>query len=72
VVINGAASSPGTARLLEPLGDVTLVHFDVGEGQSLVAKVPPATSLALGSPVKFSFAPEQCHLFDTATGQRMN
>jgi ABC-type sugar transport system ATPase subunit len=72
VVINGAASSPGTARLLEPLGDVTLVHFDVGEGQSLVAKVPPATSLALGSPVKFSFAPEQCHLFDTATGQRLN
>jgi multiple sugar transport system ATP-binding protein len=70
VVIDGAASTPGTARLLEPLGDVTLVHFDAGEGKSLVAKVAPNSELAPGSPLKFRFAPEHCHLFDTASGMR--
>ncbi len=70
VVINGAGSAPGTTRLLEPLGDVTLVHFDAGEGKSLVAKVAPSTQLAPGSPLKFSFAPEHCHLFDASSGQR--
>jgi len=72
VVISDAAALPGTARLLEPLGDVTLVHFDVGEGKSLVAKVAPNTALAPGAPLKFSFAPEHCHLFDAATGLRQS
>jgi multiple sugar transport system ATP-binding protein len=70
VVIDGAASTPGTARLLQPLGDATLVHFDAGEGRSLVAKVSPSTELAPGSPLKFRFLPEHCHLFDAASGQR--
>ncbi len=70
VVISEAASLPGTARLLEPLGDATLVHFDAGEGKSLVAKVAPDTALAPGAPLKFGFAPEHCHLFDAATGLR--
>ncbi len=70
VVIDGTASIPGTARLLEPLGDATLVHFDAAEGASLVAKVTPDTDLAPGSPLKFRFAPENCHLFDASTGQR--
>jgi multiple sugar transport system ATP-binding protein len=73
VLINGAgglAAAPGTTRLLEPLGDATLVHFDAGEGKSLVAKVPPSTELAPGTPLKFTFSPEHCHLFDAADGQR--
>ena len=70
VVIDGAASTPGTARLLQPLGDATLVHFDAGEGKSLVAKVAPSTEIAPGSPLKFRFAPAHCHLFDAASGQR--
>ena len=64
------ASTSGTARLLEPLGDATLVHFDAGQGKSLVAKVAPSTQLEPGSPLKFSFAPEHCHLFDANTGSR--
>ena len=48
----------------------SLVHFDAGEGKSLVAKVAPSTELAPGSPLKFRFAPEHCHLFDAASGQR--
>ena len=62
--------APGTARLLEPLGDVTLVHFDAAEGGSLVAKVAPDSQLAPGAPLRFRFLPEQCHLFDLASGQR--
>jgi len=72
VIIDDAASSSGTVRLLQPLGDATLVHFDAGEGKSLVAKVAPGSELPPGSPVKFRFAPEHCHLFDAASGQRRN
>jgi ABC-type sugar transport system ATPase subunit len=70
VVIDGAGAIPGTARLLEPLGDVTLVHFEAAQGRSLVAKVAPGSPLAPGAPLRFRFQPEQCHLFDLASGQR--
>jgi multiple sugar transport system ATP-binding protein len=71
VMIGGAATAaPGTARLLQPLGDATLVHFDAEEGKSLVAKVAPSTDLAPGVPLTFRFAPEHCHLFDATSGQR--
>jgi multiple sugar transport system ATP-binding protein len=71
VIIGGAAASaPGTARLLQPLGDATLVHFDAGEGKSLVAKVAANTELGPGLPLRFHFAPEHCHLFDAMSGQR--
>ena len=70
VVIDAAASTPGTTRLLQPLGDATLVHFDAGEGKSLVAKVAPSTKLAPGLPLKFRFVPEHCHLFDATSGHR--
>ena len=61
---------PARPACCEPLGDATLVHFDAGEGKSLVAKVAPSTELAPGSPLKFRFVPEHCHLFDAASGQR--
>ena len=71
VIIDGAAtSSPGTVRMLQPLGDATLVHFDAEQGKSLVAKVEPSTELVPGLPLKFRFAPEHCHLFDATSGQR--
>jgi multiple sugar transport system ATP-binding protein len=71
VIIDGAAASaPGTARLLQPLGDATLVHFDTEAGKSLVAKVAPSTELAPGLPLKFRFAPDHCHLFDATSGRR--
>jgi ABC-type sugar transport system ATPase subunit len=56
--------------LLQPLGDVTLVHFDTEAGKSLVAKVAPSTELAPGLPLKFRFVPEHCHLFDATNGRR--
>jgi ABC-type sugar transport system ATPase subunit len=73
VLIDGAndrAAAQGTIHLLEPLGDATLVHFDAGDGKSLVAKVTPSMDLRLGSPLRFSFAPQHCHLFDSGVGRR--
>jgi ABC-type sugar transport system ATPase subunit len=51
---DAAASSLGTVRILRPLGDATLVHFDAEQGQSLVAKVEPSTELVPGLPLIIS------------------
>jgi multiple sugar transport system ATP-binding protein len=70
IIGDAAASAAGTVRMLQPLGDATLVHFDGEHGKSLVAKVEPSTELVPGLPLKFHFAPEHCHLFDATSGQR--
>ena len=67
-----SAPHAGTVRLTEPLGDVTLVHFNYGQDKTLVAKVAPTTTLTSGAPLKFRFVPEACHLFDAAGGARMH
>lgn len=72
IVIDSLQGSRGTARLLEPLGDVTLVHFETPEGKSLVAKIAPTTKLAPDMPLSFSFDLRRCHLFNLETGARMN
>jgi ABC-type sugar transport system ATPase subunit len=59
-------------QLTEPLGDVTLVHFDAGRGTQLVAKVAPTTSLRSGDALTFRFAPEFCHLFSAGDGARLH
>ena len=70
VIIDGAGATSGTVRLVEPLGDATLVHFETRQGQSLVAKVAPNSDLVPGSPLKFRLLGERCHLFDAASGLR--
>lgn len=72
VVVDHTASHSGTARLTEPLGDATLVHFAHADERLLVAKVPPTTTLAPGSALNFRFEPAACHLFDAADGQRLH
>ena len=72
VLIGDRGAYSGTARLIEPLGDATLVHFDAHSGRSLVAKVAPSMSLSPGSALKFTFDPARCHLFDAATQARIN
>lgn len=72
VAIDASAPHSGTVRITEPLGDATLIHFDYGQGQTLVAKVPPTTALTSGAAVKFRFVPEACHLFDAASQARLN
>jgi ABC-type sugar transport system ATPase subunit len=72
VLVDANAPHAGTVLITEPLGDATLVHFDYGQGRTLVAKVPPTTTLAPGATLRFHFAPQACHLFDAAGGGRLN
>ena len=70
VRIEPSAPFAGTARLLEPLGDATLVHFEAPGGRSLVAKVGPGTGIAPGMALRFGFSAPYCHLFEAASGAR--
>jgi multiple sugar transport system ATP-binding protein len=64
VLLSDHGDFKGTVQLIEPLGDVTLVHFTYGRTFALVAKTGPATGLQPGSTLSFRFATEYCHLFD--------
>ena len=68
-----ATARPIPARRSSPSrsGDATLVHFDMGRAIRLVAKVGPATTIQPGSPLKFRFASERCHLFAAEDGARL-
>jgi multiple sugar transport system ATP-binding protein len=70
VLLGDGTSLKGTVQLTEPLGDVTLVHFDYGQGAALVAKAGPATPLQPGSALSFRFVADYCHLFG-ADGARL-
>jgi multiple sugar transport system ATP-binding protein len=72
VLIDGNGTMGGTARLLEPLGDVTLVHFETEHGSSLVAKVAPSLPLTPGAPLRFGLDADRCHVFDADSGARLN
>jgi ABC-type sugar transport system ATPase subunit len=67
-----AGTNPGTVRLIEPLGDATLVFFEAEGAERLVAKVDPDTPLSPGAPIHFRFDAASCHLFDPGTGARLN
>jgi multiple sugar transport system ATP-binding protein len=65
VLLGDGSTLKGTVQLTEPLGDVTLVHFDYGQNVPLVAKAGPATALQPGNTLSFRFAADYCHLFDS-------
>jgi multiple sugar transport system ATP-binding protein len=71
VLVDGSASISGVAQLTEPLGDMTLVHFQDSHGHALVAKVGPATPIKPGSTLSYRFAAEFCHLFAAEDGKRL-
>jgi ABC-type sugar transport system ATPase subunit len=62
----------GTVRLIEPLGDATLVFFEFGGNTRLVAKVDPDLVFKAGDVFRFTFDPANCHLFDPDSGDRLN
>jgi multiple sugar transport system ATP-binding protein len=71
VLIGDGGELRGTTQLTEPLGDVTLVHFDDGRGHDLVAKVGPTADIQPGAALSFRFASDYCHLFDVSNGTRV-
>ncbi|WP_062016260.1 ABC transporter ATP-binding protein [Aureimonas sp. AU4] len=57
----------GTVTLVEPLGEVTLVYVDLGDGgEPLVAKLPGAVHLERGTSVHLAAEPAALRLFDEA------
>lgn len=71
VAIGDSGPFAGLARLLEPLGDATLVHFDAPDGRSLVAKIAPSLELQPGSALRFGLDARRSHIFDKATQARL-
>jgi hypothetical protein len=70
VGVNGG--TPGTVQLIEPLGAESLVFFEYGGATPLVAKIDPETTLDTGDKLHFEFDPTGFHLFDAASGARLN
>jgi ABC-type sugar transport system ATPase subunit len=75
-VLVAAADAPGamsgTVKLIEPLGDATLVFFEYGDGTRLVAKIDPNLTYKPGDNFVFTLDPDNCHLFDPEGGARLN
>jgi ABC-type sugar transport system ATPase subunit len=67
-----ATAMSGKVRLIEPLGDATLVFFEYGDSARLVAKVDPDMNFAPGDGFRFRLDPGNCHLFDADSGARLN
>jgi len=67
-----AGDQKGQVKLIEPLGDATLVFFEFGAGEQLVAKVGPDLRLSTGDQLTFGFQVDKCHLFDSSSGIRLN
>ena len=57
--------------LVEALGADTLIYGDVAPGVTLTARLPGATPVAIGERVPLAIAPENLHLFDATSGQRL-
>jgi hypothetical protein len=54
------------------MGDTTLVFFDYGGPNPIVAKVDPDRVLSPGDRIHFKFDLGNCHLFDGERGTRLN
>ena len=61
------------ARVLhaEYLGADTVVACTVGDGARLLARLPGRAAIADGATVRFAADPSESHLFDAATGRRL-
>ncbi len=71
-VVVGGGGTGAAVRLVEPLGDGTLVFCDYGAESLLVAKVDADSLLKSGDSLNFRFDPPRTHLFDAQRGVRLN
>lgn len=71
-IIMKEGSQEGQVRLVEPLGDSSLVFFEYGGKDKLVAKVAPELRFSPGDQVTFEFQADKCHLFSRKDGHRIN
>ena len=67
----GAAGIEGRIELIEELGDARIVNATIGE-HAVKLKTDQAFAPREGDTVKLAFAPTAAHLFDRASGERLN
>ena len=67
----GAAGIEGRIELIEELGDARIVNATIGE-HAVKLKTDQAFAPREGDTVKLAFAPSAAHLFDRASGERLN
>jgi multiple sugar transport system ATP-binding protein len=65
---NGAGSIPAKIYAVEPTGDVTFVHVDLGPNR-LVASADPSFTANPNDPIYLRFDPNRLHFFDAETDQ---
>jgi sn-glycerol 3-phosphate transport system ATP-binding protein len=58
--------------LVEALGADTLVHGRIGGDTALTVRLPGTTRVAAGQRLALAVAPTDFHLYDAASGQRLN
>ena len=64
------ANLVGTVEVIEALGADTLAHVSVA-GRTAIARLPNATSAAIGEPIALAATRDRIYLFDAATGARV-
>jgi ABC-type sugar transport system ATPase subunit len=67
----GPLAFEATVQLLEPIGSDTFVELAVGDA-TIIARVAPDLPLQLGQKVTAEATQGRVHLFDRATGERIN
>ncbi len=67
----GDEGAAGEVKLIEPMGDETLIFFSCGDEEYLVAKVDADREFSTGDNIHFSFRPGGMHFFDAESGVRL-
>jgi ABC-type sugar transport system ATPase subunit len=70
LVAPGEGQATGEVYVVEPMGREQVVDVQVGQ-QRLHVMAPPGFTGRIGDRVGLRFAPDQVHLFDTASGERL-
>ncbi|MED5578568.1 MAG: ABC transporter ATP-binding protein [Nitrospinota bacterium] len=70
-VIIGEKGTKAKVKLIEPLGDETLVFFSYGTEDLLVGKVDADRKFKAGDEICFGFDPKGLHFFDIDNGIRL-
>ncbi len=67
----GTGGTPARVEYVEELGDHCIVDLQAG-GQRMKLKADGAARLGEGATTSLSFAPNAAHIFDRASGERLN
>ena len=70
-ILLGSGDHSAAVRVVERTGHESIVRLDA-DGTPLIARAPGDTPIEAGETVRFSLRGERLHLFEGATGRRLN